>query len=238
MKKGFTLAEVLITLGIIGVVAALTMPLLTEKVNEIIMVNKLKKMYSVLSQAMLFTVASDGDYSSLSLTNGSIESVENWYKKTLKPQLKISKDCINKSGCWAKGVKTLNGGIPYCNRDGIGIGDDIIIFQTLDGYNVSLDAYDYSPAGRFGVKFKNNGSDFLVVFTDVNGNKKPNIVGKDIFMFVFSPDIGFVPAGRNETDEVVSRNCSKSDSSDTAGYYCFEKILRNNWKIDKKFYDF
>lgn len=237
MKKGFTLAEVLITLGIIGVVAALTMPVLTEKVSNIILVNKLKKMYSVMSQAMLFTIASDGDYSSLNVSNGSLTSIENWYKKTLKQQLKITKECIDAAGCWAKGIKTLGGTIPYWNRDGVGIGEDIIVFKTADGYNVNIDAYDYSSGGRFGVKFKENGSDFLVVFVDVNGDDNPNIVGKDIFMFIFSPDIGFVPAGRNETDDAVNKNCSKSDTTDNAGYYCFEKIVRNNWKIDKKFYD-
>lgn len=237
MKKGFTLAEVLITLGIIGVVAAMTMPVLTEKVSNIIIINKLKKMYSVMSQAMLFTIASEGDYSSLSVENNSLESVENWYRKALKPQLKITKECIDKSGCWAKNVKTLGGAEPYYNKNGKGIGEDIIVFKTADGYNVNIDAYSYDPDGRFGVKFKNNGSDFLVVFVDVNGDENPNIIGKDIFMFVFSPDIGFVPAGRNETDDVVYKNCSKSDTSNNSGYYCFEKIMRNNWKINKNFYD-
>ena len=236
-KTAFTLAEVLITLGIIGVVAALTLPVITEKVNEIIMVNKLKKVYSVLSQAMLYTAAADGDYSSLSLQNGSIQSTEQWYRKALKPQLHITKECINTTGCWAKGVKTLNGAKPYASMGDKGIGDDIIVFRTNDGYNVSIDAYSYSAEGRFGVKLKNTGNDYLVVFADVNGDKKPNLVGKDIFMFIFSPDIGFVPAGRNETDEVVNANCSSADTSNQSGYYCFEKIVRNNWHIDKNFYN-
>ena len=236
-KIAFTLAEVLITLGIIGVVAALTLPVITEKVNEIIMVNKLKKVYSVLSQAMLYTAAADGDYSSLSLQDGSIQSIEQWYRKALKPQLHITKECINTAGCWAKGVKTLNGAEPYASRGDKGIGDDIIIFRTNDGYNVNIDAYTYSAEGRFGVKLKNTGNDYLGVFVDVNGDKKPNLIGKDIFMFIFSPDIGFVPAGRNATDEVVNANCSSADTSNMSGYYCFEKIVRNNWHIDKNFYN-
>lgn len=48
----FTLAEVLITLGIIGVVAALTMPALVAKYNEMVMVNKLKRTYSELANAI------------------------------------------------------------------------------------------------------------------------------------------------------------------------------------------
>lgn len=106
-RFGFTLAEVLITLGIIGIVAAMTMPVLTEKVNHIISVNRLKKMYSTLSQAMLFTLAKDGDYSSLGIVDQDTSSIENWYKNSLKPQLKITKECIDSSGCWAKQQKPL-----------------------------------------------------------------------------------------------------------------------------------
>ncbi|MBR6099626.1 type II secretion system protein [bacterium] len=52
MKKAFTLAEVLITLGIIGVVAALTMPTLMSHINSEINKNKFKKLLSVLNQAV------------------------------------------------------------------------------------------------------------------------------------------------------------------------------------------
>lgn len=51
IKYGFTLAEVLITLGIIGVVAAMTMPSLIASHKEKETVSKLKKVYSTLSNA-------------------------------------------------------------------------------------------------------------------------------------------------------------------------------------------
>ena len=51
MKKAFTLAEVLITLGVIGVVAAMTLPSLIQKHNEKVIVTQLKKVYSTFSQA-------------------------------------------------------------------------------------------------------------------------------------------------------------------------------------------
>ena len=60
MKKAFTLAEVLITLGIIGVVAALTIPTLVSKYKEQATVAKVKKVNSVLNQAMLSAVAEYG----------------------------------------------------------------------------------------------------------------------------------------------------------------------------------
>ena len=48
MKKGFTLAEVLITLGIIGVVAALTLPSLIQNYKEKATVTAVKESYSIL----------------------------------------------------------------------------------------------------------------------------------------------------------------------------------------------
>lgn len=51
-KSAFTLAEVLITLGIIGVVAAMTIPTLLAKYQEKQTVTKLKQTYSILSQAI------------------------------------------------------------------------------------------------------------------------------------------------------------------------------------------
>ena len=57
----FTLAEVLITLGIIGIIAALTIPGLIEGYKKKVTVNKLKHSYSVLSNALLQAVQVHGD---------------------------------------------------------------------------------------------------------------------------------------------------------------------------------
>lgn len=58
--KAFTLAEVLITLGIIGIVAALTMPSLIAKQKEKAIVTKLKKFYTSFSQAYQMAVNEHG----------------------------------------------------------------------------------------------------------------------------------------------------------------------------------
>lgn len=61
MKKAFTLAEVLITLGIIGIVAALTMPSLIAHHRKVATASKLKKFYSTMEQAIRFGEAEYGD---------------------------------------------------------------------------------------------------------------------------------------------------------------------------------
>lgn len=52
MKRAFTLAEVLITLGIIGVVAAMTLPSLVGNYKKKQAVTQLQKVYTVLNQAL------------------------------------------------------------------------------------------------------------------------------------------------------------------------------------------
>ena len=50
--KGFTMAEVLITLGIIGVVAAMTLPSLINNNRNKALEAAFKKNYSVIEQAL------------------------------------------------------------------------------------------------------------------------------------------------------------------------------------------
>lgn len=72
MKKGFTLAEVLITLGIIGVVAAMTIPTLIQNTNSVKFASQFKKSVSTLSQAALMAQAQyDIDYSLVSNTSNA-----------------------------------------------------------------------------------------------------------------------------------------------------------------------
>ena len=70
-KFGFTLAEVLITLGIIGVVAAMRMPTLMNSTNGAQYRTAYKKALSVLSQAVVLNVALDDFDLSQTSTNAS-----------------------------------------------------------------------------------------------------------------------------------------------------------------------
>lgn len=60
IKNAFTLAEVLITLAIIGVVAALTLPVLSDKIGNIVLENQRKKTQSVLANGIKMMLAQEG----------------------------------------------------------------------------------------------------------------------------------------------------------------------------------
>lgn len=92
MKKGFTLAEVLITLGIIGVVAAMTLPSVVGNYKKKVTVTRLKKFYSTMQQAIQL---SEKDYGDIAYWMPPQEAVRNssefgkWFDKYLSKSFKI-----------------------------------------------------------------------------------------------------------------------------------------------------
>ena len=84
MKKGFTLAEVLITLGIIGVVAAMTLPTLVQNYKEQETVTRVKKFYSVFSQAYAMAVLENGTIDTWGLVNSERDKDGMYTEDSLK----------------------------------------------------------------------------------------------------------------------------------------------------------
>jgi len=84
--SGFTLAEVLITLGIIGVVASLTLPTLIQSHRKQVVENKLQKFYSVINQAIKMSENDNGDKSTW-----IIDNIDTYYNTYLKNYLNVIK---------------------------------------------------------------------------------------------------------------------------------------------------
>ena len=97
MKKGFTLAEVLITLGIIGIVAAMTMPVLIAAHRKHIVVTKLEKVYSVFNQAVRTSIVEHGDVTEWVIDCGNSNDVKctteealEWFNEYIGKYLQIT----------------------------------------------------------------------------------------------------------------------------------------------------
>lgn len=227
-RFAFTLAEVLITLGLIGVIAAMTLPTLNAGINKRVIETRLKADYSLIQQVLKKAEASDvvigADVSS------NLESVKNYFESAIQPNMKYSNVCIKSRGCWHDGVTyNLAGRQAYCDNPGIGIGYDIITINLLNGSTIVMDWYGkQSVRNYFGVDIATNYT--ITIFIDANGKNPPNVVGKDIYALVNTPD-GLVPAGMRVSKEEVDKNCSKSASGNNAGYYCLRRVKENNWKI-------
>lgn len=100
MKKGFTLAEVLITLGIIGIVAALTIPTLIANFSKNPVRNRAKKSLFYLSQAleqMAVDGGTPGDLSSF-FASADLKTIEG---DKIVPYFNVAKNCaITTLGCF------------------------------------------------------------------------------------------------------------------------------------------
>ena len=149
-KFGFTLAEVLITLGIIGVVAAMTIPTLMQRTNDEEFKSGYKKMLSVLNQAISMNYALDGvDFSEMS-TEGAAADTNG------KTFLGFLYNRFNVIGSGTP-AGNPNEGTEIFFSDG-----SSIIYNTTDlGKCLTTDAVEtFSDACKF--------------IVDVNGKKGPN----------------------------------------------------------------
>lgn len=228
LKSAFTLGEVLITLGVIGVVAAITIPSIVQNQQKRKIESLLKEDYAIIQQVMKFT-----EYDDVSLdlsVPDNLSGMKLWFETFMAPHLKYVSVCYDKAGCWQdKGpTRTLKGGIAGWNRTGIGLGSGILTVKLSNGTNLCIDGFSKSDMKNwFGT---NTTSSSLVVYIDANGDSLPNVIGKDIFVLVWTPD-GLFPAGIHETNEKVNQNCSSLANTSNAGYYCMMRIKNNGWVI-------
>lgn len=171
-RVAFTLAEVLITLGIIGVIASITIPTLMQNTSDKQTITKLQKAYSVLSQAYDMAVVQQGG---LPDTWGLDQGPQHILTDVLSPYLKVTKDCGTAAGCSIKDADSTWSKLMLA--DGF-----LLAFYDYTDCSISQGT---SPA------LSNVCGQFLV---DINGANKPNVDGKDKFMFYLTKS-GIVPAG-------------------------------------------
>lgn len=225
MKNGFTLAEVVITLGIVGVIAALTIPQLMANINNVRNTAMLKQDYALLSQALL--KANDaGAFSTLEAGN-DITEMKHWFEEYIQPVLKTTQVCYDESGCWADGARQANGKV--FSSTGKGCGAVTISFILPNGSYVCFDDYfggHEAMNQTYGINPMN--AYYMAINIDVNGKNPPNIYGKDIFVMIFhSATDEYIPAGDDKTEEQVDANCRLSSS----GIWCMAKAKRQNFKL-------
>lgn len=185
-EKGFTLAEVLITLGIIGIVASMTMPTLIAKHQEKAKVTALKKFYSTISQAFQFAVMEHGTPEQWGMT---LDNSENLIKY-IQPHMNFLKVCeINEKCHPAKQVSLRNGLVV----DNIFGGKERVSAVLSDGIIIGtfVQNPDCNAVYASGKHLENVCGEYMV---DVNGGKGPNKYGDDVFIFTVTK-YGIVPNG-------------------------------------------
>ena len=93
MKKAFTLAEVLITLVVVGIIAAITIPIIHQNQQKRELYSQFMKTYSTLNQAMNMAITVGGGVSGYNLESidGSKEKADEFLNTYIKPYVKVIK---------------------------------------------------------------------------------------------------------------------------------------------------
>ncbi len=218
VKFGFTLAEVLITLGIIGVVAAMTIPMLIENYQKKSTVVRLQKAISVLNQAYKLSFDDVGEPE-----NAFELGSEAYFKQYWAPYIKALTYCKTPKECgYSSGqpFKFVNG-----HKDGTAL--------IANGYRTTF----YTADNFLYIIFTggNNAGTWVAsqnVIVDINGGDGPNRWGRDVFWLLRLPDgEGVQPNGYDKNASSVQHNCLENAQA----AYCAEKIRRSGWQIEKDY---
>ena len=233
-KAAFTLAEILITLGIIGIVAAMTIPTLVSNYQKKQTVTKLQKAYSTLSNMTLMLHA-DNSYDSLSGEVNAEKTKQFFNDYVLRyfksPVISPNGVCMfseAQSGCVA--YKYLNN-TAYNESIFTSYGLGRIYLTSNEGvsyyfYNIHwvLETDEYGNIVSQHAEYSSSPK----VLVDLNGTKQPNVLGKDIFYFNSDFKNGIVKFNCTESSiDFINQNCSSSG----LGTCCGEKIRRDGWQI-------
>ncbi len=225
---GFTLAEVLITLGIIGVVAAMTIPTLMTKHQHKVNVIKWRKAYSQFSQAalmmsqdyntsdfkeVLFANITQKDSGNVT-TNAVIDLFSKYFKNV---KANCNGNCNGRNGWNCSGIlsdnyeKTGKTGYKYLNGTDAG-------YWVLGYYPT---ACFQTPDFVFGID--TNTTLYGRISIDVNGIKPPNVIGKDIFVLNMNNLSNVVPGGGENFYSGFDYECDENAKS--GGPACSAKYL-------------
>jgi len=224
-------------LAIIGVIAAITIPSIVANHQKKALETGFAKGYRTLSQAVNIAVSQHGGIANWDWKDSwSTDEMDQFSQTYFTPYLNIAKTCTvknNATGCFPDVVyKELNG----ANFSNISKNEKREAVQLLlsDGMSINL-------------MFLNNciteNDHCMEIYLDVNGHKKPNTIGRDLFSFYMLPAISaFAPQGvhnRAQFDPITKKyplmeqakidgNCSKTGR----GWLCATKMLQDGFKMN------
>lgn len=214
---GFTLAEMLLAMSIVGIIAAITVPTLQTNHQRRAFTVGIEKAYAEFTQVMSIFMVKEfvkdipHSYLAVSSATPSDAEIENSAGKFLNKYFRVSQDIGTTNTAFASQYSSIEGTYgPF----------------PCKGYSVVTErgsAICMEPAVYNGGNFTN-----AKVYVDLNGTEEPNIGGRDLFIFEIDKDANvtykFDPAQKNTYEEA----CKKSLYGDK----CLEAIMSSGWKME------
>ncbi len=219
-RCAFTLAEVLIVLLIIGVIAAFLIPLLITNSSKTQLVSQLQK------AANTFTNMINSAQTSVKMEAWNYDTTtEDFVKTYVLPYVNVAKDCgLAESGCFAEEYTT--------GYTSAAIDNNYYKVVLADGIAMAI---KLTPGCS-----ETNPSECVDFIVDVNSSKTPNKWGKDVFNFQILHNLNaVVPYGtfdryNSETSkwEFSDENDASEKCLNTDERYCALKIINDGWEMN------
>ena len=209
--KGFTLAEVLITLSILGVIAAISISNIHQNFQTRATVTKLRQIYADIDRAFSQAVLEHGSISNWFITYPGRPDTTDGSKSTtniyniMKSYFKVKEECTQNSGnCFSplSEIKNRVGGDTHFSLNPTSYGNDKM-FALNNGMSIWIHAHDKQRCL--------DGAYCFAMFVDVNGPKAPNRFGVDFFTInAFNGTDGKADFLK---PECIKKNCNQGDKS-------------------------
>lgn len=222
-KLAFTLAEVLLTLGIIGVVVVLTIFALVGKYSDMQKSVALKKAYTNLSQAILMSQQEHGELADWDRAPYHRKGMLEWSNEYIFKYMKKVTACEGGNSaikCPTDADRICNAENKNCNSVTL----RMAVYVLANGENIYIFSGGNPVAGK---------SDFLHILVDTNGIKKPNVFGKDVFVFtLWLNDRAGKPlkSWGCTSSRDMALTCCKNSSEKCAGL-----LELDNWEFKKDY---
>ena len=215
---GFTLAEVLITLGIIGIVAVLTIPQVVKNYKEKATVTHLKKAYSIMGQAWQMATLKYGEFQDWGLAGGD----EDILVDRMAPFFNAIKVChiANLGDCMPDTMYLSSVGTNYNNW----------VRDTSSSWKRSALVLSNGVVLMMNIPLASSQTNAVVQFyVDLNGKDKPNKLGEDFFYFYVTDKGRIYPCGHISTllDDVEKQTFFEQNCLNANGAACANWVLEN-----------
>ena len=199
-KFAFTLAEIMNVIGIIGIISAMTVPTLVYNYQKKTDALQLRKVITEITAAADMYVTEEGK---TKLKHTKIYESKANANNFIRNKFKVVKECATDSTAQCFGSR-------YYSIDK----------SSSGAFNCGDVSFVLANSAAISVNGVSNSSEYMRLYVDINGQKGPNVGGRDMFMFFLSGDANIVPKISGTSPTCVSSKF---------GNGCYELLIQNNW---------